>query len=220
MGCRTAPHLVDKDYSGDDVVLAGDSRYRAGLSGFRFRPDGTLCFGGTPPRGWSRERVAAAGQVQALSLTRQTAASGRPTFDDAMCSGHCRCFGGTPWSPGQSLHGSMSFSSTRHKTPATVFPRGGEPMTARDLTRGIGQAEDRDSLVEAIERIRAGAGGQAAGAAARLAGSLRRAPRLSDRLAFRGAGRSSARDLDRDPGVGRPAPAGRDRPVGGVDHRS
>jgi hypothetical protein len=52
---------------------------------------------------------------------------------------------------------------------ATVFPRGSQPMTARDLTRGIGQAEDRDSLVEAIERIRAGAGGQAAGAAARLA---------------------------------------------------
>lgn len=53
---------------------------------------------------------------------------------------------------------------------ATVFPRGGEPMTARDLTRGIGQVEDRDSLVEVIERIRAGAGGQAAaGAAARLA---------------------------------------------------
>lgn len=83
MGC-SSPHLVDAEHAGDDVRLNGDNRLRAPLGGFRFRPDGSLLYCGTPPRGWRRDQVTTAGGAEATIMKRRAAARGRATFDDAM----------------------------------------------------------------------------------------------------------------------------------------
>jgi DNA helicase-2/ATP-dependent DNA helicase PcrA len=85
MGTTAAPRLVEPEAVRDEVVLNGDNRLRASLAGFRFRPDGTLCFAnGKKPKGWSRTAVAAAGHEDALGKKRRMARSGRATWDDAM----------------------------------------------------------------------------------------------------------------------------------------
>jgi superfamily I DNA/RNA helicase len=84
MHTSAAPRLVDSEAVPEEVVLHGDNRLRAAVAGFRFRPDGSLCFTGQTPRRMSREEVTAAGQAAALRLKMQVARSGRATYDDTM----------------------------------------------------------------------------------------------------------------------------------------
>jgi DNA helicase II / ATP-dependent DNA helicase PcrA len=86
MGCSRTPRLLpDQGPGWPEVIFGGNARVRMPISGFHFKPDGSLCVRRKPPKfPYTPERAAAMEQSQARRMKVRVASWGLASFDDSM----------------------------------------------------------------------------------------------------------------------------------------
>ncbi|MCW2987912.1 MAG: UvrD/REP helicase, partial [Solirubrobacterales bacterium] len=85
MGCKQPPRLQPNDGNWPDVIFGGNPKVRMPVSGFQFKPDGSLCIRHTPKRFPHPPATAAEmEQEQAARLKKRVASWGLASFDDSM----------------------------------------------------------------------------------------------------------------------------------------
>lgn len=85
MKSKHPPRLLVDDGPWDEVIFGGKNTIRLPLSGFAFRPDGSLCVRRTGKKfPYDRETAAEMEQEQALKKKLRAAKQGLATFEDSM----------------------------------------------------------------------------------------------------------------------------------------